>query len=49
MDAYEAIDILDDYVTCTDEHDRAFAVPTQEEFEAIRIALEALKERARII
>ena len=41
MDAYEAIDILNEY-------DRAFAVPTEEEFEAIKIALEALKERARV-
>lgn len=48
MDAYEAIDILNEYVMYTDEHDRAFAAPTEEEFEAIRIALEALKDKARV-
>ncbi len=49
MDAYEAIDILNEYVMYTNEHGRAFAAPTPEEFEAIKIALEALKERARVI
>ena len=48
MDAYEAIDILNEYVMYTDEHGRAFAAPTEEEFEAINIALAALKENAGV-
>lgn len=46
MDLYEAIEVLSDYVTYLCDYDRPFAVPTKEELQAIKICLEAAKDKA---
>ena len=45
MDLFEAIDTVEEYILYCEEHDRAFATPTEEELKAIRICVDAAKER----
>ncbi len=48
MDLYEAIDILEEYVDYADDRGRAFATPTTEELEAIKVCLEAARDKAGV-
>lgn len=48
MDLYTAIDLLNEYIFCCEEHDRAFSTPTDEELEAMKICLEASKDKAGV-
>ncbi len=48
MDLYEAIDILNEYVAYADDRGRAFATPTAEELEAMKICLEAARDKAGV-
>ena len=48
MDLYEAIDLLNEYIFFCEEHGRAFSTPTDEGLQAMKICLEAAKDKAGV-